>query len=103
MVERRTGYALSKMPRLIVSRRDDMLRALSALRARYLEMHADSSHQQRGRTFEGLLNELFALFDLSPRKSFVLANEQIDGAFTFSTDDYLLEANGNRIPLVGRM
>lgn len=72
--------------------RDAMARALDALKARYLSMHADSDHQNRGRIFEGLLNELFALFDLSPRKSFVLADEQIDGAFTFSTDDYLLEA-----------
>lgn len=72
--------------------RDAMARALDPLKARYLAMHSDSDHQKRGRIFEGLLNELFAIFDLSPRKSFVLADEQIDGAFTFSTDDYLLEA-----------
>ena len=29
---------------------------------------------------------------MNPRKSFTLVDEQIDGAFTFNTDDYLLEA-----------
>jgi hypothetical protein len=67
-------------------------RVLDGLKDSFLAMHAESDHQRRGRLFEGLLNELFFLFDLNPRKSFVLADEQIDGAFTFSTDDYLLEA-----------
>ncbi len=55
-------------------------------------MHSDTDPQARGRTFEGLLNDLFALFDLNPRKTFSIADEQIDGAFTFNTDDYILEA-----------
>ncbi len=67
-------------------------RVLEGLKESFLSMHAESDRQKRGRMFEGLLNELFFLFDLNPRKSFVLADEQIDGAFTFSTDDYLLEA-----------
>jgi Restriction endonuclease len=71
---------------------------LQELEKRFLAMHAESDHQQRGRTFEGLLNELFFLFDMNPRKSFVLADEQIDGAFTFSTDDYLLEAKWETTP-----
>ena len=41
---------------------------------------------------ETLLNDLFSLYDLNPRRSFSLADEQIDGAFTFSTDDYIVEA-----------
>ena len=38
------------------------------------------------------------LFDLNPRKSFVLTNEEIDGAFKFNTDDYLLEAKWEKTP-----
>jgi hypothetical protein len=72
--------------------RRTMARVLEELEQRFLAMYAEGDRQQRGRTFEGLLNELFFLFDLNPRKAFVLAAEQIDGAFTFSTDDYLLEA-----------
>lgn len=67
-------------------------RVLDELKAGFLSMHSEDDPNARGRAFEGLLNELFFLFDLNPRKSFCLADEQIDGAFTFSTDDYLLEA-----------
>jgi hypothetical protein len=67
-------------------------RVLQELEGQFLAMHGESDHSKRGRTFQGLLNELFYLFDLNPRKSFVIQDEEIDGAFTFSTDDYLLEA-----------
>lgn len=65
---------------------------LNALKERFTEMWSMTDHQTRGRQFEGLLNELFALVDLRPRASYSLESEQIDGAFTFQTDDYLLEA-----------
>jgi hypothetical protein len=52
----------------------------------------DDRPQDRGREFERFLNRLFALFDLEPRLSYVLELEQIDGAFSFDTDDYILEA-----------
>lgn len=48
--------------------------------------------QERGLRFEELLNQLFALFDLEPKAAYILQYEQVDGAFTFRTDDYLLEA-----------
>ncbi|MFZ0130633.1 MAG: hypothetical protein WAL77_14545 [Candidatus Dormiibacterota bacterium] len=73
-------------------------RVLEELEQRFLAMHQESDHQMRGRNFEGLINDVFFLFDLNPRKSFVLADEQIDGAFTFSTDDYLLEAKWETAP-----
>jgi hypothetical protein len=67
--------------------------SLSALRAKFLEMHAATSDAQtRGRVLEGFINELFRLFDLEPRAAYSLEREQIDGAFSFDTDDYILEA-----------
>lgn len=66
--------------------------ALRQLLERFLAMHAASDPQQRGRDFELFLNQLFALWDLTPRAAYDLDHEQIDGAFTFRTDDYLLEA-----------
>lgn len=48
--------------------------------------------QQKGFEFERLLNELFEAFDLSPRKSFRLAGEQIDGSLDFENHTYLIEA-----------
>lgn len=38
------------------------------------------------------MNELFILFDLDPKESFKIVGEQIDGAFTYDNQDYLLEA-----------
>jgi hypothetical protein len=67
--------------------------SLGVLRDRFLQLHGGSlTPQQRGTAFEAFLNELFGLFDLEPRAAYRLVSEQIDGAFTFRTDDYLLEA-----------
>ncbi len=69
------------------------LASIQTLREHFLAMHADASNPQaRGRSFEGFLNELFGLFDLTPRAAYSLEREQIDGAFSFHTDDYILEA-----------
>ena len=48
--------------------------------------------QRRGYELQSLLQDLFDLFDLDPKASFAIAGEQIDGAFTFDSDDYLVEA-----------
>lgn len=72
--------------------RRSVANVLTELKESFLTMHVESNPQSRGRSFEVLLNELFILFDLKPRRSFTLVDEQIDGAFTFNTDDYLLEA-----------
>jgi hypothetical protein len=80
------------------SQRRAVSNVLEGLRTRFFAMHTTADAQQRGRDFETLLNELFFLFDMNPRKSFVLRDEQIDGAFTFNTDDYLLEAKWEKGP-----
>ena len=68
------------------------------LKQRFLEMHGQDDHQQRGRDLELLLNDLFDLYDFNPRRSFLISGEQIDGAFTFNTDDYILEAKWEKAP-----
>lgn len=55
--------------------------------------------QERGRKFESFLNKLFDLFDLEPRLAYVVQWEQIDGAFSFDTDDYILEAKWTNEPI----
>ncbi|MFD8914972.1 restriction endonuclease [Streptomyces sp. NPDC059575] len=62
------------------------------LKQRFLAMHAAVNPHKRGTEFEGFINELFALYDLEPRASYVMKHEQIDGAFVFDTDYYVLEA-----------
>jgi hypothetical protein len=68
------------------------------LRDRLIELHAMDDEQKRGLLLEGLLNELFTLYDLAPRGAFRLVGAQIDGAFTHNTDDYVLEAKWEKSP-----
>jgi hypothetical protein len=74
-------------------------RELDKLKAEFLTMSASNNPQQRGRDFEQFLNQLFRLFDLEPRLAYDLAHEQIDGALTFDTDDYIIEAKWRREPV----
>ncbi|HEY1701019.1 MAG TPA: restriction endonuclease [Trebonia sp.] len=66
--------------------------ALAALKMQFLGLQGMVDPHARGRALEAFLNELFRLFDLDPRAAYSLEREQIDGAFSFDTDDYVLEA-----------
>lgn len=72
---------------------------LQGLTRDYYELLSSAEPQKRGYRLEALLRQLFALFDLDPKASFKLAGEQIDGAFTFQTTDFLLEAKWQRDPV----
>ena len=65
---------------------------LEELYQSFLKIAVSTNHHQRGYELESFLYDLFLLFDLNPKSSFKLVGEQIDGAFTFESDDYLLEA-----------
>jgi len=65
---------------------------LDEIKRKYLILIAEENSQSRGYTLEKIMVELFELFDLDPRASFKVRGEQIDGAFTFDTTDYLFEA-----------
>ncbi|NEA65305.1 restriction endonuclease [Streptomyces sp. SID12488] len=65
---------------------------LAALKDQFMELGKMENRQKAGLLFEPFLNELFHLFDLEPRLSYVLKSEQIDGSLTFDTDDYIIEA-----------
>lgn len=72
---------------------------LDELNQKFMEIATSSDAQKRGYGLEKLLNELFTLFDLDPKASFKITGEQIDGAFTFKDDDYLLEAKWVQEPI----
>ena len=73
---------------------------LAELKSEFLTMYQSSaSSQARGLAFEGFLNNLFELWDLNPRAAYSLPHQQIDGAFTLRTDDYILEARWRSKPL----
>jgi Restriction endonuclease len=73
--------------------------SLADLKAEFFVMHTSDDPHGRGLKFEGFLNRLFGLFDLEPRAAYSLEREQIDGAFSFDTDDYILEAKWWKKPI----
>ncbi len=72
---------------------------LGELRGRFLAFHSSEDPQQRGRDLEGILYDLFVLFDLEPRGAFRLKGEQIDGAFALDGNPFLLEAKWQSDPV----
>lgn len=67
--------------------------SIATLKEQFLSLSSSTGDPQaRGRALERFINELFKLFDLDPRAAYSLEREQIDGAFSFETDDYILEA-----------
>lgn len=55
--------------------------------------------QERGFEFERFLKELFETNGMSPRPSFRLVGEQIDGSFELDNEIYLLEAKWQNTPI----
>ncbi len=65
---------------------------LEHLRGEFASLCQSADLQGRGYSLERLLYDLLMLFDLNPRGPFRRTAEQIDGAFTFERDDFLVEA-----------
>jgi hypothetical protein len=72
---------------------------ISVLKDDFSRLVMEQNAQKRGFTFEKFLNSLFTLFDLEPKESFRIVGEQIDGAFTFDGNDFLLEAKWQEKPV----
>ena len=64
---------------------------LTLLLQRFMELQS-MLPQPRGFAFEKFLDELFDVYGLTPRGSFRLSGEQIDGSLMLDGDTYLLEA-----------
>jgi hypothetical protein len=65
---------------------------ISVLKDDFTRLIMETNSHKRGFSFEKFLNSLFTLFDLEPKELFRIVGEQIDGAFTFDGNDFLLEA-----------
>lgn len=72
---------------------------ISVLKDDFSRLIVESNAQKRGFAFEKFLNSLFTLLDLEPKESFRIVGEQIDGAFTFDGNDFLLEAKWQEKPV----
>ncbi len=65
---------------------------LLGIKKEFNEVFNENDSQIRGYKFEKFLKELFDFYDLDYKNSFRIKGEQIDGAFTFDSSDYLVEA-----------
>ena len=63
---------------------------IDSLKTEFMTLQSGSDVHKRGYAFEALLAKLFLLFDMEPRLAYSLDREQIDGALTFDTDDYVV-------------
>ncbi|MBD1917889.1 MULTISPECIES: hypothetical protein [Cyanophyceae] len=72
---------------------------IDVLKSDFMRLVVEKNAQKRGFAFEKFLNSLFVLFDLEPKESFRIAGEQIDGAFSFDGNDFLLEAKWQEKPI----
>lgn len=73
---------------------------LKELNSQFMSIATGASPQTRGFDLERLMYDLFELFDLDPKASFKNTGEQIDGAFSLESTDYLFEAKWQK-ELVG--
>lgn len=73
---------------------------VAAIHQRFVAFCGNSDHRRRGFGLEGLLYDLFYVFDLNPRGAFRRVGEQIDGAFVLAGDHYLLEAKWQGGPVI---
>ena len=83
----------------MVSEKLNSQQKIAKLRDDFFTLSVEKNAQKRGYMFEIFLNELFCVFDLDPKKPFKIVGEQIDGAFTFDNQDYLLEAKWQKDPV----
>jgi len=72
---------------------------LAQLKEKFFQLAAATDRRQAGLALEGLLNRLFALFELQPRQPFRIVGEQIDGSFVLDGHVYLLESKWENHPL----
>lgn len=66
--------------------------ALVALKERFLVLAGQEDRQAAGQALNTLLTDLFELADLAPSEPFRVVGEEIDGAFDFNHEIYLVEA-----------
>lgn len=82
-------------------RRESFAAEHQRLLTTFSALEKDPDRQKAGKGLERLIADLADLYDLNPTSDYSLENEQIDGAFTFDHDGYIVEAKWLSKP-VGR-
>ncbi|MFN0291920.1 hypothetical protein [Pedobacter helvus] len=81
----------SSMPEVEVKEGVINAELITKLKAEFIELNSIEAHA-RGYAFQDFLVRMFDVFGLSPKKSFRIVGEEIDGSFELNSDTYLLEA-----------
>jgi RNA-directed DNA polymerase len=72
---------------------------LAELKEQFVNLTTTEDRPAAGLALEKVLNRLFTLSELEPRKPFRVVGEQIDGSFELDHETYLLEAKWEKGPL----
>ena len=92
MITRMSGGRSPNKPEERTDSRKAIDRATSEKLTQLLVGVSRLAPQMRGYEFERFLKGMFDAYGLSPRASFRLVGEQIDGSFVLNNETYLLEA-----------
>jgi hypothetical protein len=72
---------------------------LRQLKEAFAALTIEGDRQKAGLALEVLLNRLFTIYGLDPRRPFRVIGEQIDGSFDLDAQIYLVEAKWEKDPL----
>lgn len=84
--------------RLKASSRSQRSEELESLKQDFFALHVEANRNKAGLALEQVLNKLFSLHGLKPRKPFRVVGEQIDGSFELDHEIYLVEAKWTADP-----
>jgi hypothetical protein len=91
--------AINQRERLKEKANYDRINQLDEIKRDFFSLYQFETNQEAGFKFEKILNKLFALQGLSPRESFRVVGEQIDGSFELDHETYLVEAKWTKDPM----
>lgn len=89
---------LNSLPSIVKEKEEEIRLDLSIHKQLLLEL-TKLNPKERGFAFEKFLNNLFDDTKLTPRSSFKIVGEQIDGSFQLDSSTYLLEAKWQNEPV----
>jgi len=90
---------LREKARLNRKQKVQQLNQLTALNDRFNALVCSDDSQKKGYELEKLMYDLFKVFNLDPSPSFKRDFDQIDGAFSLNSTEYLFEAKWTAHPI----
>lgn len=93
------GLRRAEHERQASSLRTSRSERLQELEELFLRLSGERDRNRAGISLEKLLNQLFDIYQLSPRPAFRIVGEQIDGSFVLDGEIYLVEAKWEKAPL----